>query len=289
MGVATEELVILPTQLQIVKKRTGYLHEANFANQTPVLGNNITITGDNFRNDSWGIIQETNCGNGKIPRGSTVKVLSTTPVTRTGTTLEYYKVEYEDCEKGNNTDMPNYDANKPCSDCFKGNPIKGSMNLAKQKASGFNGATKGFTRTKMVGGILVPKEHKGVDIETKVGDPIYAMFDGTASLKTNTKNGKVIGGGYYVSLVSTVNGQRVETWYFHMAENTRVSGVVKAGDIIGYQGLSGNLGEAVEAGTTPVHVHIQLYENNVLKDPLLYLKASLVRSTGKFTNEADCN
>ena len=163
------------------------------------------------------------------------------------------------------------------------------MNLAKQKSSGYLGATKGFTRKKSEGGKLVPKEHRGVDIETKVGDPIYAMFDGTARLKTNMKNGKVIGGGYYVAVTSKVNGKTIEIWYFHMQKDTRVSGTVKVGDIIGYQGLSGNLGDAVKKGSTPVHVHIQLYENGVLKDPLSYLKAGLNITTGQFTNESDCN
>jgi len=164
------------------------------------------------------------------------------------------------------------------------------MNLAKQKASGFKGATMGWTRKRLNNlGKLVPKEHKGVDIETEKGDPIYAMFDGTARLKTNKKNGKVVGGGYYVALTSKVNGKTVETWYFHMQKDTRVSGEVKAGDIIGYQGDSGNLKKAVANKSTPIHVHIQLYEDGKLKNPLPYLKAALDETTGKLTNEPDCN
>ena len=92
-----------------------------------------------------------------------------------------------------------------------------------------------------------------------------------------------------MALVSEINGKKVETWYFHMEENSRVLGAVKAGDIIGYQGLSGNLGEAVKSGSTPVHVHVQLYENGKLKDPLSYFKAALNINTGDFINESDCN
>lgn len=162
--------------------------------------------------------------------------------------------------------------------------------LAKQKASGFKGAIMRWNRKKKVKGKLVPKEYRGIDIETKKGNPIYAMFDGTARLKTNTdKKGKVIGACYYVAVTSKVNGKTIKTWYFHMQKDNRTSGEIKAGDIIGYQGKSGNLGAAVKKGTTPVHVHIQLYENGKLKDPLPYLKAGLNETTGKFTNESDCN
>lgn len=45
-------------------KRTGFLHEDNFTNKKPILGDNIIIKTDNFRNDSWGIISDTDCGNG---------------------------------------------------------------------------------------------------------------------------------------------------------------------------------------------------------------------------------
>ena len=272
-------------------KRTGLLQDANFSSTTPGVGNQTTTTTDNFRNDSWELIQDANCGSGKIPKGSQVKVTDANPVVRTladGRKLNYYRIEYEDCPKGNNSNSGAIDENKPCSDCFKGNPIK-NMNLAKQRVSGLKGATFGMTRTKKnASGKIVPKLHGGVDLETKVGDPIYAMFDGVARLKTNLKRGKVVGAGYYVAVNSVINGKNVETWYFHMRENDRVSGDVKAGDIIGYQGLSGNLGEAVERGMTPIHVHIQLFENGQKKDPLPFFKAELNKETGIFTNDEDC-
>ncbi len=73
-----------------------------------------------------------------------------------------------------------------------------------------------------------------------------------------------------------------------MQQNNRTSGEVKAGDIIGYQGTSGNLGNALKSKTTESHVHVQIYENGVKKNPVDYFKASLDISTGKFTNDSDC-
>jgi len=86
------------------KNRTGLLHDANFSNKTPSTGNHITTAEDNFRNDSWGKVEETNCGSGRIPKGSTVKVTSTTPVVRTlssGKKLNYFRVEYDECLDNN--------------------------------------------------------------------------------------------------------------------------------------------------------------------------------------------
>ena len=115
------------------------------------------------------------------------------------------------------------------------------------------------------------------------------MFDGTATLKTQkNEDGEVTGAGHYVQIISKVNGKTIKTWYFHMQKDNRTSGEVKAGDIIGYQGKSGNLGETLEDKTTESHVHVQLYENDVKKNPVDYFKASLDTTTGKFTNDSDC-
>lgn len=80
--------------------------------------------------------------------------------------------------------------------------------------------------------------HDGVDIKNPYGQPIYSMLDGNASMNTQYKNGKISGAGHYISITSIVNGQTVRLVYFHLQEDNRVSGKVKAGDIIGYQGKS---------------------------------------------------
>ena len=86
------------------KKRIGYLHDANFINKTPFLGNNTTTKEDNFRNNGdWSIITAANCGMGKVPKSSIVNVLSTDATIRTmgSTTLKYYQVEYDECDENN--------------------------------------------------------------------------------------------------------------------------------------------------------------------------------------------
>ena len=92
------------------------------------------------------------------------------------------------------------------------------------------------------------KAHNGVDIENPYGAPIYAMYDGTATFATQFKRGttKIIGSGHQVSITSTINGETVRLVYFHLQESNRINGTVHAGDIIGYQGISGNLGVAIE-------------------------------------------
>ena len=72
-----------------------------------------------------------------------------------------------------------------------------------------------------------------------------------------------------------------------MQENGRASGIIKAGDIIGYQGLSGNLGNAISQGSTTSHVHIKTRVNGVKADPLDYLATKINPNTGIITNP--CN
>ncbi|CAL2075760.1 hypothetical protein T190611E02C_10240 [Tenacibaculum sp. 190524A05c] len=263
--------------------RNGLLHEANFRNNSPILGNNITTKSDNFRNDNWGIIQETDCGNGKIPKGSNVNVLSITPVIRTlsnGTKLKYYRIEYYDCPKGNNKTNGNFDQNKPCSDCFKGNPVKNPKIAAQLGASGIRGGMYGLTRNSNT------KWHRGVDIITNFGDPIYAMFDGNATLEQQGNGDE--GAGYYIILTSIINGKTVKTLYFHMQKDSRVSGDVKAGDIIGYQGDSGNLKKAIKQGYAVTHLHVKVKENGIVVDPEEYMKTSFDDINGTATNSTDC-
>ncbi|AUC15977.1 hypothetical protein BTO06_12795 [Tenacibaculum sp. SZ-18] len=280
--------------------RQGLLHDANFTKNKPILGNNVTLKSDNFRDDTWNIIKETDCGNGKIPKGSNVNVLSTTPVVRTlsnGTKLNYYRIEYIDCPKGNNSTNGNFDQNKPCSDCFKGNPVKGNMQVAKQAVSGIGGGLYGNSyRKKWKKGEdgkyikdakgkrkLFPKWHRGIDIVTQKGDPIYAMFDGKAT-KAGSNNEAA---GFYVKLESNINGKTILSYYFHMKNENRVSGDVKAGDIIGYQGDSGNLKNEIKKGTVPCHVHIKIKENGITVNPDQYIKGNINTTTGVIT--ADCN
>ena len=73
------------------------------------------------------------------------------------------------------------------------------------------------------------------------------------------------GAGYFTQIQSTINGKTIISKYFHLQKDNRVrensNGTlryVKAGDIIGYQGDSGNLKGAINDGDVESHVHIEI-------------------------------
>lgn len=78
--------------------------------------------------------------------------------------------------------------------------------------------------------------------------------------------------------------------FCHLKSDDRVSGEnVKAGQIIGYQGDSGNLSSAIKKGLCSSHVHIGVRENGVKVNPLNYMKFDLNLQTGNLTEHNDCN
>lgn len=153
--------------------------------------------------------------------------------------------------------------------------------VAPQTHSGIMGGMYGKTRSGNT------KWHTGLDLKSNYGDPIYAMYDGTATKRTQIKDGQVVGAGYFVDVASTINGQTVNILYFHMQNAERVSGSVKAGDIIGYQGDSGNLKAAIDENYAISHLHIKIKENGAHVDPRGYLKTN-INSSGTTTNNP-CN
>ena len=110
------------------------------------------------------------------------------------------------------------------------------------------------------------------------------MYNGTARLATQYKDGVIDDAGYHVSITSNIDGNEVRNVYFHLQENRRTSGIIKAGDIIGYQGLSGNLGNAIEQNSTTSHVRIKTSVNGIKADPLDYLATTIDPNTRKITN-----
>jgi hypothetical protein len=150
--------------------------------------------------------------------------------------------------------------------------------VAPQTVSGIMGGMYGKTRNSNT------KWHKGLDLKSDFGDPIYAMYDGTAAKRVQRdKNNNVTGAGYFVDVTSTVDGKTVNILYFHMQNENRVSGSVKAGDIIGYQGDSGNLKTAIDQNFAISHLHIKVKENGAHVDPRGYLKTN-INSSGTTTN-----
>lgn len=162
---------------------------------------------------------------------------------------------------------------KPCP----GDPIK-NPEIAPQTNSGVRGGMFGYTRS---GG---KQFHNGIDIKNDYGDPIYSMYAGTARLVTQTSKGKVVGAGHYVEVTSTIDNKKVQILYFHMQKANRVSGSVKAGSIIGYQGYSGNLKAAITQGLSQSHVHIKLKVNGKTVDPMPYMATQFDNKTGKAIN-----
>lgn len=177
--------------------------------------------------------------------------------------------------------------NKPCL----GDPIF-SLEIAPQKNSGIAGGMFGCTRNgNNCPGKTSKKYHNGMDFKARYGDPIHAMYDGTAESLTqyDLDTGSVIGAGHYVEITSIINGKTVKTLYFHLKEKGRRTGQVKAGDIIGYLGRSGNLEEAIKKGLTESHLHIKVKENNIEVDPNDYLSNPIDPNTGKRNQKVKCN
>ena len=67
----------------------------------------------------------------------------------------------------------------------------------------------------------------------------------------------------------------------HLQENNRVTATVKAGDIIGYQGDSGNLKNGIKQGYAISHVHIKTQVNGANADPLNHIKTDINTNTGE--------
>jgi RNA polymerase sigma-54 factor len=86
------------------------------------------------------------------------------------------------------------------------------------------------------------RKHGGVDFSLKVGEPIYAAFDGV--VRVAQKNGG------YGNMVLIRHYNNLETLYGHLDKiNVKVGDRIKAGDIIG---LSGNTGFS-----TGPHLHFE--------------------------------
>ncbi len=170
---------------------------------------------------------------------------------------------------------------KPCA----GDPVK-NPEIAPQSASGVKGGMFGPTRKKWnkTKTQLIPLLHAGIDLKNPYGEPIYAMYNGTAILDTQKdRKGNIIRAGHMVRITSNINGKTVELLYFHMQQNNRKSGTVLAGDIIGYQGDSGNLKKAIKQGQSISHLHLKTKENGKAVDPVTYLKTEIDPNTGVVT------
>ena len=191
------------------------------------------------------------------------------------------------CPEGYIQDVWGNCEEKPCP----GDPVP-NPEIAPQTNSGMAGGLFGTCTRDHERFICAPKKrkHQGVDILNAPGKPIFAMYDGVARQQIQyDDDGNLTGAGYHIAVTSQVDGKTVRHVYFHLQQANQASGPVKAGDIIGYQGDSGNLKSAIEDGLTQSHVHVKVEENGEKTDPLTYFKTKIDSETGELIQDCNAN
>lgn len=111
----------------------------------------------------------------------------------------------------------------------------------------------------------VIKNHDGIDIGGKLGDPVYAAEDGIVIYSQYNTGG--YGNMVMIDHGLNTNGVKIVTLYAHGNKLLKSVGeTVKQGDIIMEMGSTGN--------STGPHVHFEVRENGTHVDPKNYLSAS---------------
>ena len=110
--------------------------------------------------------------------------------------------------------------------------------------------------------------HNAIDLRAAVGTPVYAAEDGTVdqvqAWDGHTKTGMQSYGNMVRLRHAAYKGGSLRTRYAHLSKILVSSGqAVKAGDLIGYSGESGNCSGA--------HLHFEVIYNGVRCNPLNWL------------------
>lgn len=126
------------------------------------------------------------------------------------------------------------------------------------------------------------REHRGIDVDASVGEPVRAVADGVVQFAGADMPGSSAArdlaprqlrrwryrpmgpGGFFVRIV---HDGGVRTGYFHLHTYNVVAGqAVKAGEVIGTVGLTG-----VKASAS--HLHFEVHQDGELGDPVRFLEA----------------
>ncbi|MDE5707613.1 MAG: peptidoglycan DD-metalloendopeptidase family protein [Alistipes sp.] len=92
-------------------------------------------------------------------------------------------------------------------------------------------------------GVRRGRQHQGVDLPLKTGDPVYATFDGRVRISQYNTGG-------YGNLIILRHDNGLETYYGHLSERlVQPDEWVEAGQIIGYGGSTGR--------STGPHLHFE--------------------------------
>lgn len=145
---------------------------------------------------------------------------------------------------------------KPCV----GDPVA-NVEIAPSRL-GKKGGTFGCTRKdweETCGGVKGDKYHSGLDVKAEVNTNTFSMYDGKVSdIRNSFAPGeyKRKSLGNYILVTTKINGETVFIKYNHLNEvHVKIGDRIKAGDIIG---LNGNTGNAADDDIIP-HIHLQVF------------------------------
>jgi murein DD-endopeptidase MepM/ murein hydrolase activator NlpD len=139
----------------------------------------------------------------------------------------------------------------------------GRYTVSQRTLASLQSPVRGFTPAAVRSGFGAPRDggarnHHGIDIFRPRGTPVVAAADGFARLDESPRGGRV------VWLRDARTNRRI--YYAHLDDWALESdGEVRAGDVLGYVGNTGN------AITTPPHLHFGVYDRGPT-DPLPYLQ-----------------
>ena len=136
-------------------------------------------------------------------------------------------------------------------------------------------------------GVRRRRSHQGTDIALKVGDPVYATFDGRVRISDYQNGG-------YGNLIIIRHDNGLETYYAHLSERlVKPNEWVTAGQVIGYGGSTGR--------STGPHLHFETrykgqsfdperlidFSTGTLRRETFLLKRSYFSIYSKFTQDFD--